>query len=247
MGIIDESARSRKPKKTAAPRRATPKRRFTWSYSALHIWETCPRQYFYNYIEEHPKPPNVYRDEGIRIHKELETFVKKPRARKTPEDLVLLDNYLKECREQGAESEVKVCFDREWREVPHAERWGTIVVDLHWLSARGDYLTVSDLKSGRVRDYSDQGRIYLAGLLSRYPEVVRGHAEFAYSKTGDVLSGEGRPRIVAVDKLEMLGYRRELAVRANRVEADGKFDAKPGSACRWCDFSRKKGGPCDQG
>lgn len=227
------------------------KRQFTWSYSALGSWATCPLQYRFAYLEDHPRPPNRYRDEGIRIHDALEKFFLNARARKLPPELVKLEAYLRDKKAEGYLPEVKVCFDRDWQEVARGSKqhWGTVKLDLHKvIEVRGTpFLHVIDLKTGKVKDFSDQGRIYLSGMLPRYSDVRRGSAEFAYSKTGDVVGGDGRKKILPVDKLAMLGYQKELNARVARMEADVTFPAKPGAACRWCDFSKHKGGPCTRG
>lgn len=222
-------------------------RKFTWSYSALGSWEKCPRQYWFAYHTDQPRAPNIYRDTGIAHHEKCETFFNKPRAKKVPVELKPLTDYLLKVKSLGAQAELKVCFDRRWHECAYEDRWGVAKVDLHWLSEGGTYLTVVDLKTGKVRDYSDQGRIYLGGLLARYPDVTRGHAEFAYSKTGEVVSGEGRGKPRPHTVQQIIGFQRELSARVKRMEADKKFPAKPGAACRWCDFSKLKGGPCDRG
>ena len=212
-----------------------------WSYSQLKLYEGCALSWKFAYLDrldQGPKHPSAAR--GIAIHRELEKFVGNPRARKVPATLTRLANRILAAKKLGARPEAEVYLDRAWRRVKKKGAWGVVKIDLHWQD--GERLWVADLKTGRVRDYADQGRIYLAGLVNLFPTARTFSAEEWYT------DGQVMPRRLAVfNRAQVLGIQRELALRVDRMHGDREWKARPGAACQWCPFAKSRGGPCRYG
>ena len=216
-----------------------------WSYSQLAVYERCPLAWRFGYrdrLPRGPQHPSALR--GQAIHQELELFLGNPRARKLPASLARLKDPVLDAKREGALPEEEIFLDRAWRRTTEKKAWGVVIPDAHWV--RDGALHVRDLKTGRERDYTDQLRTYLAGLIGLYPEATVGHAALWYSDADKAPRAVSRPVIFIRTVLE--GIRRELAIRVDRMEKDRAWEPTPSaSACRWCDFSRLRGGPCVKG
>jgi PD-(D/E)XK nuclease superfamily len=214
-----------------------------WSYSQLSTYERCPRAWKFSYLDGAPRrPPGPAASRGTGIHLELETFLGKPRARKVPASLTVLTQAILEAKALGAVGEREIFIDREWRETTEKKAWAVFIIDAHWLVR--DTLHVRDLKSGKVRDYADQVRVYLAGLINTYPQVTRGEGGIWYCD--QPLSASRRLSVFS--RQQIIGLQRELTLRVTKLERDREWKATPGAAaCQYCDFSKKFGGPCDKG
>lgn len=215
-----------------------------WSYSQLNMFETCALQYRFKYVDHAPTlgADTFYRDRGIAIHEKAEIFMKRRTATKVPDELTKLEFRLNAARKLGAKAEMPLYLDKRWNLVGKGKHWGVVKADLHWVL--DTTLVIVDLKSGKPHDYTDQGRIYIAGFWSLYPNVLtHAYAVEWYTKTG-----ESRPiRPVTYNRIQVLGIRREIEQRVKLMQAERNYDPTPSAACRWCDFSKLKGGPCKYG
>lgn len=219
-----------------------------WSYSQLTTYERCPLAWRYRYLEQRPQLESAAGERGKAIHKELEEFLLHPRRKATPPILAPLRAAIQEARARKALPEQKVWLDRDWRRTTERKAWGVIIPDAHWLEpARpGAILHVRDLKTGKPKDFTDQLRTYLAGLINLYPQVSSGYAAPWYLR--DVAPHERyAARPVILNRQQLVGIQRELTARVKRLEDDREHRPKPGVACRWCDFSFERGGPCQHG
>ena len=102
---------------------------------------------------------------------------------------------------------------------------------------------VSDFKTGKLKDgyseYSVQLELYgLAGLLS-YPTAKRATSKLIFIDHGVVVPSQDEFVQKDVKKLKK---KWEIMVRP--MLNDTQFKEKPGQACRWCHFSKAKGGQC---
>lgn len=212
-----------------------------WSYSQLTCFESCALQYKFKYVDRLPTGTNVYRDRGIDIHLKAEAFMKRRGKVKAPEELMKLAERLEEAKKAHAKAETPLYLDKEWQPTTKGGHWGVVKADLHWVD--DSTLAIIDLKSGRQRDHSDQGRIYIAGFWSLYEGLKRAFAEVWYTQTGMALPYKR----VYYSRVQVMGIRNEVAQRVKEMQEEEHYDPTPSAACRWCDFSKHKGGPCKYG
>ncbi len=221
------------------------------SYSSTICAEMCAYRYYLKYKLRTPEPANKYADRGTAIHKTAEDYVKGA-GKTVPKDLQKLAPQFKEARAVKANAEAWWSLDREWR--PTAswdDKYIIAKVDLHWFEAveidKGskkvtrEELAVVDIKSGRVRDFSEQARFYCTLGLAMYPQVERAYAQFWMTDQGLVIP-ENKPYVYTRSQYPSL--QRELQFRLDRIEKLKKFEPKRCSHCKFCSYSKKKCGPC---
>jgi len=215
-----------------------------WSYSQLTCFETCALQYKFKYVDRALVAPGAdmfYRDRGIAIHEKAEAFMKRRAKVKPPAELEKLVDKLNEAKTFKARAETALFLNNKWEPVHKGGHWGVVKADIHWV-VEGT-LAIIDLKSGRVRDYSDQGRIYIAGFWSLYAELERAYAEEWYTQTGET----SPRRRTFHNRTQVMGIRKEIEQRVRLMQSEESYDPTPSAVCRWCDFSKQKGGPCRYG
>lgn len=223
----------------------------SWSYSKIKTYETCPAQLRFR-LDGIPEPPSPAMDRGTEKHEQLEHYITGVAAR-LPKELSdalgeLRHDIVRLRKHPSAEAEVEVAVDRRWRAVA----WNSPNA---WLRAKFDVRVpdtnpsknelgtrIIDHKTGRERpsEHSDQLELYTV-------------MEFSINKTIDYVIGEiyyvdhGRKMSALYDNRQLVlnRLRDRWIERAEKMLADRRMEPKPGYGCKWCAFSRTKGGPCE--
>jgi hypothetical protein len=174
---------------------------------------------------------------GTRLHADCENFLKGTLS-VLPWELNKASLRLLDLKTKGAKSEEVWCLDKDWRP-SILNMWIKAIVDVHWFE--GDVLHVRDFKSGReYPEHRDQLELYALIGLAHFPEVKRAEYGAIYLDTGHV-SNEG-----AVLRGNMMDSKVvSWHSKAERMMADETYLPKPGGACKWCDYAKSKGGPCE--
>lgn len=210
-----------------------------WSYSALSTYNECPAKYAYSYIHNLPWPSSAQMERGTRLHSQAEDYLNDP-IMPVPYDLRKIGKDLDYMRRNGAKAETVWLVDKNWEPVENQDdAWCKAIVDAHWIE--GTVLHLRDHKSGReYPSHRDQLGLYsILGLL-KYPQCERAESGATYID-GGYTGMEGsiiRPMLPKlIEKWD---------VQARRMESDEDFIANPGSACRWCPYSKSQGGLCGE-
>lgn len=226
----------------------------SWSYSKLKCYETCPRQFRYKYIDRVPEPPSPAMARGTEKHLQLEQYISGEAARLPKElsdSLGELRRDVQVLRKQPkAEAEVELAVDKRWRITSWTDPRA-------WLRAKFDVRApdvhptneqigtrIIDHKTGRERpaEHSEQLELYSVMEFSVNKVIDYVVGEIFYVDHGRKLSVLYNSRAFVLEKL-----RDRWEDRATTMLRDRKYPAAPGRGCRWCSFSREKGGPCDAG
>ena len=113
----------------------------------------------------------------------------------------------------------------------------------------GDILHIEDNKTGKFderknEEYMEQCELYGAAGLARMPTVYEATAQLLYSDLGTKWPAN-IPMVWRVDELAKLKKLWEKRFRP--MLNDTRFSPRPGYYCSYCDFSKKRGGPCKVG
>tara|TARA_R110000744_G_scaffold278192_1_gene390462 strand:- start:3074 stop:3733 length:660 start_codon:yes stop_codon:yes gene_type:complete len=199
----------------------------SWSFSAIHQYETCPLQYVLDKTDPKPREESWALQNGLRLHALMENFLL-GNIEGVPKDLNCFKKELNSLKERGALPEEKFCVDKHWQPVVSEDKWKNKSTWLRgMLDARLGNLVI-DLKSGRKYDhYDDQADIYATMLFQHFDDWNEIDVEFWYSKTGDVvtykfLRSEHEDRMSNWDK------------RARTLMNEKFWLPKYNFACRWC-------------
>lgn len=208
-----------------------------WSLSQWGTYQKCPLQYNLRYKERLPAPSSYAAQRGTNTHEILEGYLQTGEwtSQLTPFAIQKAEIM----RSRSFAPEVRLSFDREWMLVP----WDSPTV---WLRGVVDALLIElprvemgEWKTGKAwDDHRVQRELYNIMALSANPEAEQSSIETIYVDGG----------YAVVDTLEraMLPYlQKEWSEKVAPMEADTFFSPRPGPYCRFCPYSKAKGGPCD--
>lgn len=246
-----------------------PKPPFRWSFSQWENYNSCPQRWKFKSIMKLPgSPPGPAAARGLDMHDRAENYIKgeidletavrgDPTKRfgdKKPaiihqKYIPILDNF-KNHPNGDRGTERKMAFDSEWSVCAPTSRFASCVAVLdayRYGGAMGSVdnaekvLRIGEWKSGSPKDtHADQRKIYaMFGLrlwLAYRVEVTTYYLEDTappvrlVAKAGDF------------DKLRAIWQQ-----RIDLMQRDMLCSPRPGQHCFWCDYAKKKGGPCSFG
>lgn len=221
--------------------------RFAFSYSRWSLWDKCPAAFKYQHIDRLPVKPSAAMEKGRRVHDELAKYIAGA-ADARPESARLFTQMVDGLRTAKANNpkavhvELQFAVDRdllpvEWfsRNAWFRAAWDVLVED-------GGEAKAVDWKTGRpYGSYEDQKQLFALAAFWRDKRLEQITGYWAYLDPGEVHEATfTRDQVVALTDL--------WRGNASMMEADRAFRPKPSeSACRFCDFSWRKGGPCRDG
>ncbi len=207
-----------------------------WSYSSISNYEKCPQRYYLAKIEGHPDEAGAAAKRGTRIHEAIERYLN-GETDELPEVVFnSFGNELEKARDSGAEAELDFAFDDQWNATDWDDAWVRGKIDL----VIRDQSIVVDFKTGKYySNHREQASLYaLASMIGGVTEDA--FVEFWYIDLDDVMEWEFKRR-----DLESLKATWEY--RANRLQEETRWEPKPSRLCKWCPFSKGKGGQCPEG
>lgn len=209
------------------------------SYTKISMYMECPAKKRYKYDERRPIEQSPQAARGTAYHSAIESVLERdqPAPAEFPE-LGFYSGYLQRLRSLGAKAEYKFALTVEW--VPtgwdSGDAWVIGVADV-WMPSV-PVAHVQDWKTGKMYDsHEKQGEFYATSLFSYVPEAYEVKATFVYTD----LKKE-RNKTYHRDMLQSL--RDRWTARIERMERDTICAPTPSWGCRYCPFSKAKGGPC---
>ena len=213
----------------------------TWSYSRWSVYDKCPFQAKCKFVDKLPEPQkNWAADRGVILHKKAEHYVKGD-IRGMPKELRTFGAEIRELKKLCATTEEDLAVMRNWKPTTYDD-WNNV-----WCRGNADVTldddtmsTVIDYKTGKIYEeaHKEQGSLMATLKMCHAPDVQTVDVEFWYFDQEDVLnwaySRDDLPKLI-----------KKWEARAIKMIRDKTFKATPSdTACRWCNFSRDKGGPC---
>jgi hypothetical protein len=138
-----------------------------------------------------------------------------------------------------AQPEVKLAVREDWSpcEYDHPEAYLRAIIDIHYLE--DTVLHIQDWKTGQVYDsHAVQLETYVAVAAAHYPEATEYRSRCVYIDQG-VISA---PKVTTANRLKPI--RMLIDGRIKNAESDEIYPIRAGQHCKWCNYSRKYGGPC---
>lgn len=210
----------------------------SWSYSRYSQYTKCPASAKYKFIDKLPDPGNEAMERGNQIHKLAEEYTKGA-LKKLPPELRLFKDQFEELKKSKPIVEEMWCFKADWSETRWDDWnnvWARIKTDAVCLDE--DTLYVLDNKTGKKRDgYDEQLSLYALGGMLKFPNVKEVNTQLWFLDSGEVVE-----KVYSSTEFKSLksGWEKKVKPMLN----DTRFAPKPGNHCRWCPFSKTKGGPC---
>ncbi len=234
-----------------------------WSWSRLDCFELCPRKFQGTYITKEFPPADFeapHFSKGSAAHWMMEShfkygtplhgsvFKKHDEKGKSYYSLkangVFVDEFKFDFRflQHFCDTinkatqilpELQVTYDVRMNELSWFDKkaWCRVIFDL--LIIVGDFALVLDWKTGKVKPYSDQLKLFAGAVMTKYPQVRRVLTAYIWLEHRDqapVWKEFTRADHEAI-WLEF-GDRAELIQLANE---SGNWPAKKNMFCKWCD------------
>jgi len=226
---------------------------FRWSFSQWETYNSCPARWKYKSVMKLPSsPPGPAAARGLELHDRVENYITNQRDDVSPPNhsyggkpaAIVHEKYLpvllafREHPNGDRYTEKRLSFDEEWYlcGAKSPDAWCVAVLDASRFIDRT--LHIGEWKSGKPKDtHADQRKMYaLAGLRAwKADEVI---------VTTYYLEDTAPPqRLAAKDSAEQK-LKDLWRGRVEQMQGDKILAPKPGDHCFWCDYSKKKGGPC---
>lgn len=209
-----------------------------WGFSKLDTYRACPKKFFFQFIQKLPQPGSPAMERGQKLHEAIEMYLN-GWSQVLPPELESWQEALDALKLRDFQAEQAIGLDKDWNKLSdwfQKSTWLRAKMDAKYVAE--DILVVIDFKSGKYRVPSnDQVELYAVVGAALHPEVNKVAAEFWFLDTGDVYHRE-----YSRDELMTLRKKYEKAVLP--IYTDTVWEAVPSSECRWCSYSKTKGGPC---
>lgn len=205
---------------------------FSWSYTALQQFDTCPRQYAeQRYFCRTPSEETDATRWGNRVHKALE--LRLGGGTPLPEDLARFEKWPRVLEQVDAARyvELEIALTRELRPVEwfSTDAWARGKVDVLLLAPPAGW--VYDWKTGKVKEDRTQFEVFAAFASLLHPDVERWKGGLVWLAHDQVTRYE-------VEAREIPAIWEGIKARAARVEEAWRteeFDCNPSGLCRgWC-------------
>lgn len=228
---------------------------FRWSFSQWENYNACPARWKYKSVLKLPgSPPGPAAARGLDVHASVEDYIqgKIPASglheAVKPKYIPVLDAF-RNHPNGDRHTEYKIAFDKEWYLTSPSSK--TTAACIAVLDATrynkptaedNGILHIGEWKSGKPKDtHRDQRSLYaMFGWRAWKPTRVE--------VTTYYLEDTAPPARLTLKDDE--GYEKLKDVWQGRIELMQKdqFCApRPGIHCNWCDYAKKKGGPCSFG
>ncbi len=209
-----------------------------WGYSKLETFEKCPKKFEFQFIQKLPQPGSPAMERGSKMHENIEAYLNgwiqelMPECQSFQEAITAL-------KAEKFTAEQAVGLDNAWNQLPDwfdKRTWLRAKTDAMYLS--GTHLVIIDFKSGKYRVPStDQVELYAIVGSAMFPEAETVTAEYWYLDTGETYSRD-------YTQAELKELRLKFEKRVAGLYSNETWKPQPSAECRWCPYSKTKGGKC---
>jgi putative RecB family exonuclease len=212
-----------------------------WSYSRYADYRQCPLRFKLKYIDKLPEPGSPAMQRGGDIHKKGENWLKAKRTGALPREYVHFADEMRQLRGLNPMVEQQWGFTRQWEPTSWfgSATWLRVICDVAVVYEDGD-ADVIDFKTGRKYDTNvEQMELFGTAIMFRFPEVNRVTARLWYLD-------QEKDNVVEDEYLrkDLPRVRKSWEQKTTAMFKDKRFAPTPNEKCRWCHFSKDKGGPC---
>ncbi len=227
---------------------------FRWSFSQWETYNECPAKWNYRSVMKLPSsPPGPAAARGLEMHDRAEQYIigQRPdlvppatrfggKAAVTihPKYIPVLDAF-KDHENGDRYTERKVGFDDEWYLCgSHKSSSASCIAVLDAVRAIKGVVYVGEWKSGQMKNtHADQRKMYALAALRIYNVDEVQVTTYYFEDTAP-------PQRLVVSSSAEQKLKDLWNGRVNQMKTDKILAPKPGMGCRWCDYSKSKGGPC---
>lgn len=230
-----------------------------WSYSRYADYKQCPLRFKLKYLDKLPEPGSPAMQRGSDVHKEGENYLTVRGPKRGQKSIPVPESYkhfaeeMEQLRALNPMVEQQWGFTRQWTPTGWfgSDTWLRIVCDV---VVKYDDATVDliDFKTGRKYDTNEeQVELFSTAPFIKWSDVGLVQTRLWYldqPKDNEVLRTYARDTGVQDDDGNNVKtfdeIRREWEDKIVPMFKDKRFAPTPNDKCKWCNFSKAKGGPC---
>jgi len=212
-----------------------------WGFSKMETYKDCKKKFYFQYIKKLPSPGNAAMERGGKIHETAEAYLQ-GWITSLPADQIdpVWQPRLDELRHKPLfVSEQAIGLDSQWKPLKNwfqQETWIRAKMDADYFEEQT--VEVIDFKTGKYRVPSDeQIELYAIVGLSKHPSATKARAEYWFFDMDDVYTKEYTAEYLVARRK----YYEEFAAKLYSTEV---WVEEPSRECKWCPYSKTKGGPC---
>lgn len=209
-----------------------------WGFSKLDVYRACPQKFKFQFIDKLDSGSSPAMERGSKMHENIESYLNGWVTTLIAENEGFTEA-LNALKTKDYRAEQALGFDRAWKLLPDwfgKNTWLRVKMDAYYID--GDHGYAIDFKSGKYRIPSvEQVELYAIGLHAKHPELKQVTAEMWYLDTGDVYKK-------TYTSSQLLGLRSKYERYVEPMYNDEKWEPTPSNECRWCPYSKTKGGKC---
>lgn len=207
-------------------------------FSKLDTYRECPQKFAFQFIQKLPQPGSQAMARGSKIHEGIEAYMN-GWAKEPPPEAATWKEAFDALKLEDFKAEQAWGFNRAWAHLPDwfgKDCWLRAKSDGHYL--KDGKLTVIDWKTGKYRIPStEQVEMYAVCGGAVYPEATETTVEMWFIDTDQVYSK-------TYTQAQLLALRKVYEGYFAPIYSEELWAPTPGSGCRWCPYSKTKGGKC---
>lgn len=207
-------------------------------FSKLDTFRECPAKFKYQFVDKLPQPSSTALDRGSAVHANIEEYLNGWTS-KLIDPADKWQDALDALKLKNFKGEQPLGLSREWVLLPNwfaPGIWLRVKMDAYYVE--DEEICVIDFKTGRYRVPStEQVELYALAGLSIAPHIKTARAEMWFLDSGDTYIC-----VYTADQLRALRSKYEKAF--DELTNNEIWDPTPSSGCRYCPYSKTKGGPC---
>jgi hypothetical protein len=220
---------------------------FRWSFSQWETYNQCPAKWAYGSKYKLPrKPPGPAAARGLDVHDTVEHYIKGADASTLheavkPKYIPVLDAFRNHPNGERY-TEKKLAFDSDWYLCSPLSKFTACVAVLDAVRCEDGTVHIGEWKSGRPKDtHVDQRKLYaMFGMKAWIAERVE--------VTTYYLEDTAPPQRLTINSPKGFDILRNMwDERIKSMRRDEICAPKPNWGCKYCDFSKAAGGPCQFG
>lgn len=202
-----------------------------WSYSALMMFEQCPKKYFHLYVQkDHKDEDSEWSAEGKFIHDAMYKRVVK--GEPLPLSLRPMESVAAKFAAAPGEKngEMKLALDADMQPVDFFSKSARVRVVVDLLITNKNTALIADWKTGKVKPDPIQLGLTAAVLRQWMPEIELFKTVYVWLKHREIT-----PKNYTISKLADVWN--EILPRVGKMDEARKtttFPAKPSGLCRYC-------------
>jgi len=213
----------------------------TVSYSGVSMYVTCPSSFNrkYNLKEKADQPtretaPAMFR--GTDLHNAIEDFLLNKRN-DLPKELKAYNEFCTGIRTHKAIPELAFAFDNKWESVEFDDPLAEIRGFMDAIMADTE-LIVYEWKTGKKYDeHANQRSLYGLAALILYPDYQKVRVMTVYLDQQEISE-------TTYHKDMLVTYKWMWERKINSTKPPQMYPMRPSWKCKWCGYSKKKGGKC---